>query len=546
MKKLFLFLYSTFFFFNSAFSQNPLVKQWDYRFGGTEYDNLTCIIQTIDGGYLLGGYSYSDSSGDKTQSSWGNFDYWIVKIDSLGIKQWDKDIGGSSLDQLYSVVQTFDGGYILGGYSISNISGDKTQALWGDYDYWIVKIDSLGVKQWDKDFGGTSIDNLSVIQQTFDGGYIIGGYSRSGISGNKSQANWDTSGNSADYWIIKTDAFGYIQWDKDFGGTSSDYLYALQQTTDGGYILGGYSNSGISGDKTQANWDTTGYFSDYWIVKIDSAGVKQWDKDFGGTEDDKLFSLNQTSDGGYILGGNSISNISGDKTQVSWGHMDYWIVKTDSIGMMQWDRDFGGINWEDDFGSISQTNDKGYLISGTSYSNINGDKTEHNLGFEQTWVLKTDSIGNKQWDKTIFTTGHDEAGFSLQTKDHCYVMANYTFGGIGGYKTQPNWDTINITRDYWIIKFCDSTLTTSIPIINQQSTSFNIFPNPAQDQFTISGLEFPVQIKMVDVFGREVFQKQISASDFRIPTSDFANGIYIIKAYTDKGVFQRKLLIAHP
>ena len=468
-------------------AQNPLVKQWDKRFGGTDVDGFNSFQQTTDGGFILGGWSKSGISGDKTQPSWGSYyDYWIVKIDSLGLKQWDKRFGGTNDDYLYSVQQTTDGGYILGGYSWSGLSGDKTQPSWGNADYWIVKIDSLGIKQWDKRLGGTGDDELHSLQQTTDGGYILGGISNSGIGGDKTQPSWG----SEDYWIVKIDSLGIIQWDKRFGGMGYDYLCSLEQTTDGGYILGGYSSSGTGGDKTQPSW---GGSFDYWIVKIDSLGIKQWDKRFGGTLYDYFYSLKQTTDGEYILGGYSNSGISGNKTQPSWGGGDYWIVKINSLGMKKWDKRFGGTSDEELY-NIFLTSDGGYIISGDSYSSISGDKTENNLGTEQTWVVKTDSLGNTQWDKTIFTTGHDENGLAIQTKDGCYAMSNVTAGGIGGDKTQPSQGSF----DYWIIKFCDSTLAV-IPTVNLAASDTNLCEtncidftdistnNPTSWQWTFNG-----------------------------------------------------------
>ena len=329
-----------FLFVNLIQAQNPLVKQWDRRFGGASHEELTSFQQTSDGGYILGGHSSSAISGDKTQTTWGNsVDYWIVKIDWLGNKQWDKDFGGTNVDYLFSLQQTADKGYILVGWSNSDIGGDKTQASWASYDYWIVKTDSLGNKQWDKDFGGALDDVPSSVKQTADGGYILGGHSYSGISGDKTQASWG----DYDYWIVKTDSLGNKQWDKDFGGINDEQLYSLQQTADGGYILGGLSSSGISGDKTQATWGLV----DYWIVKTDSLGNKQWDKDFGGISSDFLSTIQQTADGGYILGGCSYSGIGGDKTQASWGDRDYWVVKIDALGNKQWDKDFGGTGVEE-------------------------------------------------------------------------------------------------------------------------------------------------------------------------------------------------------
>jgi len=506
-----------------SFSQNPLVKEWDYRFGGTEDERLTCLQQTSDGGCVLGGYSYSGISGDKTQALWGQWglaDYWIVKIDSLGNMQWDKDFGGNKSDYLYTLQQTADGGYILGGRSDSGTNGNKTQPTWGFSDYWIVKIDSFGNIQWDKDFGGTGEDWLFSLQQTTDGGYILGGYSGSGISGNKTQATWGY----VDYWIVKIDSLGNLQWDKDFGGTGNDVLSSLQQTTDEGYILGGYSDSGISGNKTEPTWG----YNDYWIVKIDSLGNFQWDKDLGGTNGDRLSSLQQTTDGGYILGGISYSGQSGNKTQALWGvygYPDYWVVKIDLNGKIQWDKDFGGTLTEDDFGNITQTSDGGYLMAGTSYSPISGDKSEANLFWdEQTWVLKADAFGNKQWDKTIFTVGHDEQGFALQTMNGCYVIANNTPGGIGGYKTQPSWGY----GDYWIIKFCDTTQTGILDILT--SDKISIYPNPFTTTATITiNSEGRFDFILYDVFGREVFKSQIVNSKSQIERGNLPAGVYFYK-----------------
>jgi len=438
-------------------AQAPLVKQWDYRYGGTGKEYLHSFQQTNDRGYISGGRSYSGIGGDKTQSNWDSSliypDYWVVKIDAFGNKQWDKRYGGTDYDMLTSLQQCSDGGYILGGWSASGTNGDKTLPSWGQNDYWIIKIDSLGNKQWDKRFGGTETDVLYSLQQTIDGGYILGGESYSGISGDKTQANWDTATlPTEDYWVVKIDSLGTKQWDRRFGGKGKEQFRSLSQTSDGGYILGGYSYSGISGDKTENNWDTTLLTPDFWVVKIDPLGNTQWDKRFGGNGHDYLRSLLESIEGGYILAGYSNSGISGDKTQTSWGYTDYWIVKIDSLGTKQWDKRFGGVFGEDYFGNIFQTSDRGYLLTGTSYSPLSGDKSENNLGQGQTWIVKTDSLGNKQWDKTILSNGGYDYGFAIQTNDGCYVSANYTDAGIGGYKTQIN----RGDSDYWIVKFCDS------------------------------------------------------------------------------------------
>ncbi len=476
----------------SCFAQNPFVKMWDKRFGGISNEGLYSIQQTTDGGFILGGYSESPASGDKSQPLWGSInrpDYWIVKTDSLGNKQWDKDYGGIDMDRLYCIQQTSDGGYILGGTSQSGISGDKTQPCIGgagDLDFWIVKTDALGNKQWDKDFGGIYIEYLYYIEQTSDGGYILGGLSSSPIGGDKSQP----SQGGHDYWIVKTDSLGNKQWDKDFGGTDTEYLLSVHQTTDGGYILGGSSESGANGDKTQPSKGE----ADYWIVKTDSLGNKLWDRDFGGANDELPYQVWQTTDGGYILGGFSESGTSVDKTQPTWGGYDYWIVKTDPFGNRQWDKDFGGTGSETAY-YIQQTADNGFLISGASNSPISGNKTEANLGQYQSWVVKTDSLGNIMWDRTVLSTGIDVGGLALETKDGCYVMASSSTAGIGGYKTQPNRDTTNGTYDYWVVKFCDTTgaaplimFTTSNNVCEGNCIDFlNLTPNGTAYQWSFPG-----------------------------------------------------------
>ncbi len=428
---------------------------WDKRFGGTDHDALQCIEQTNDGGFILGGNSSSNAGGDKTQGTWGNGDIWLVKLDSLGNKEWDKNFGGTNGDRIYSLQQTSDGGYILGGWSGSGISGDKTQDTVGGTDFWIIKIDSLGNKLWDKDFGGTKEDLLYCVRQTNDGGYLLGGWSTSMISGDKTQNTWG----GWDYWLVKTDSIGNKQWDKDLGGFSTDELFTFYQTADEGYILAGTSHSGISGDKSQ---NLKGGY-DYWIVKIDSVGNKQWDKDFGGPDNEWLNSVQVLANGEFLFGGTSYSNIGGNKTQNNWGVKDFWLIKTDSQGNLQWDKDLGGSEGEE-ISRIFQTNDGGSLLSGDSYSQISGDKTENNLGQEQTWIIKIDSAGAKVWDKTIFTLGHDEYGLAIQLRDGCYLAGNQTYDDIGGYKTQASWGGY----DYWIVKLCE------LPTLNI-STQGSIF-----------------------------------------------------------------------
>lgn len=459
-------------------------------------------------------------------------DYWIVKIDSSGLKQWDKRFGGTGADHLYAVEQTTDGGYILGGVSWSESGGDKTQDNWSKdtADFWIVKVDSAGSKQWDRRYGGYNSDFFQSLQQTSDGEYILGGWSESGIGGDKTQDNWGLIYPSSDYWIIKIDAYGNPKWDNRYGGLDGEVFYSLRQTTDGGFILGGLSGSGIGGDKTQPAWDTAGS-ADYWIVKTDSAGNKQWDKRFGGLDQDWFYSLMQTSDKGYVLWGESLSGIGGDKSEDTRGGNDYWIVKCDSSGNLQWDKRFGGTSQDGGMGNIVQTSDGGYLMAGMSGSPAGGDKTINNMGGLQTWLVKTNANGIKEWDKTIFTPGNDLWGFAIQSSDHCFIVANISNGGIGGYKTQDPWDTTAFpltTYDYWIMKFCDTTLTSLNEVVTFENR-LSIFPNPSHSLITVSHHN-ENRIIICNMMGVMLMESTYSEQNNVLDISTLPPGIYCVKA----------------
>ncbi len=460
------------------------VKKWDKRFGGFDSDALSSYQQTSDGGFVLCGFSSSGMNGDKSQDKWDTqmyySDYWVIKIDSDGNKQWDKRFGGTGVEVPGRIIQTKDKGYIMGSHSTSGLSGDKTQPRWGMNDLWIVKTDSTGNKLWDKRFGGTLDDFAGIMIETSDNGYILGGSSNSPANGDITEDDRDPTHFYSDIWIVKIDSVGNKQWDKRYGGTEDDGVSNIYQTADNGYFLVGGSNSSISGDKTEANWDTTHPISwDGWILKIDSIGNKLWDKRYGGTEDDALVFMQPSSSGTYILCGSTKSPANGDKTTPKTG---YWLLEIDTLGNKLWDKVFSDATFASNRG-FSKTTDNGYLISGVSVTNAANDKSENNLGPYQVWIIKTDSLLNKQWDKTIFTTKRSE-GYAIQTTDGCYAVGTWTGSGIGGYKTQANWDTTEQTYDYWILKFCMDTVTGINELTDQPQIT--IYPNPFATDVSIS------------------------------------------------------------
>jgi hypothetical protein len=440
-----------------TYAQPNIQIEWQRTIGGSNTDNMYSVMQTPDGGYILGGMSTSGISGEKTEANRGpappipilaTGDYWIVKVNDTGGIQWQRTYGGTNYDSYSSMDLTSDGGYIVAGNSNSPVSGEKTDTSRGVRDFWILKLNDTGGIQWQKTIGGSKDDMFQKIIQTVDGGYMLAGFSNSPISGNKTEAN--RSGGTSpfnDYWAVKLDSTGVIQWQKTIGGADDDRLYDMVATPDGGYLLGGTSRSGISGEKTQAPAGG----SDFWIVKLSSTGAIQWDKTIGGSGDDSPTSLYVTADSGYVLAGQSFSGLSGDKTDTSRGSSDYWILKTSSTGVIQWQKTYGGDGY-DWATNIIQTDDGGFMVHGNSASGLSGEKTEMGWGSEDYWVLKLGATGGIQWQRALGGNATDmtfHSGLLLQTPDGKYVVGGYAFSGISGNKTDTSRGGFG---DYWILK----------------------------------------------------------------------------------------------
>jgi hypothetical protein len=268
-----------------------------------------------------------------------------VKTDSAGNAQWNKTYGGTNNDWARALVQTVDGGYALAGTTYSYGAGLE--------DVWLVKTDASGNAQWNMTYGGTNYDEAETLVQTSDDGYALAGTTLSYGDG------------TYDFWLVKTDSAGNAQWNKTYAGTNHEKAYALVQTADGGYALAG---------DTTPSFPNISY--DVWLVKTDSAGNAQWNKTYGGTNNDRAYALVQTADSGYALAGGTNSYGTGG---------DSWLVKTDSAGNAQWNKTYGGTNYDNAY-ALVQTVDGGYALAGPTDS--------YGAGAPNAWLMKTDAYGD--------------------------------------------------------------------------------------------------------------------------------------------------------
>jgi hypothetical protein len=352
--------------FVSAASEAPAVE-WNKTYGGNSYDTAYSLIQTSDGGYAMAGITYSFGA--------GNDDMWLVKTGSDGSMQWNKTFGGADRDNAASLLQTEDGGYVVVGHTMSFGSGG--------WDVWLIKTDSNGNMYWNQTYGGTAHDVALSIVRTSDGGYAIAGNTASFGAGD------------SDFWLVKTDVSGNMQWNRTYGGTNSESGQSLVLTSDGGYAIAGGTASFGAGD------------NDFWLVKTDENGNMKWNKTYGGIDWDCARCVVQASDGGYALTGEMHSLGSGD----------FWLVKTDADGNMQWNRTYGGPNRDDGLG-LKRTSDGGYIIVGITAS--------FGAGGYDIWAVKTDESGNMEWNKTHGGENDDEAFSVVQTSDSGYAVTGWT------------------------------------------------------------------------------------------------------------------------
>ena len=415
--KLYFFIAFTFLFCcesDDSITTNQIVSIHEIStLGGTKNESGQSVVATIDGGFAVLGYSQS-MDGDLLNKSNISYDFWLIKYNFNGEQEWQKVYGGSSDDRGYDIILSNDNNMVIFGSSKS-ADGDVSSNA-GSNDFWIAKISNSGAIIWEKSLGYNGSDNGYSVIQTIDNGYLLLGVldvTASDGEGNNRISSYRHAG--GDYWAVKLDANGILEWSRYFGGNFTDTSYAACQTQGGDYIIIGSSDSNdidISNNK--------GTY-DFWIIKISSEGNLIWEKSYGGSEIDEALDITPTTDGNFIVCGNTRSNnidVSSNN-----GAADIWILKITPNGEILWEKTYGGNSFEA-AKSVHQTTDNGFIIAGNSRSD-NNDLTKNN-GQNDGWIFKINQDGILQWQTSIGGSNIDLLMDSTQLQDGSIVAVGNT------------------------------------------------------------------------------------------------------------------------
>ncbi|WP_372474790.1 T9SS type A sorting domain-containing protein [Capnocytophaga sp. ARDL2] len=473
----------------TIYSQEVL---WQKTVGGSHADYLFDMVPTVDYGFLLAGSSVSDKSGLKKEENKGDLDYFLWKMNREGNPEWQLSFGGDGQDVLQSIVQTSDVGYLLGGYSNSGISADKSSENFGKNDLWLVKINAKGQLVWEQSYGGLGNEQLIKIIETQDKGFLILATSNSDKHAFKSQDNFG----GLDFWLLKINAFGQLVWEKSFGKNYNDIPQAVVELQDSFVILGNSFTKSINPSGS----------NDIVILKLDKQGNLLQQKTIGTLENDfsnDLFWDKNTEN--YTLTGTSLE--SGIQEIVFWQlDKNFQIIHKTA-------HSFSG---DVQLSSTVKTKDNQYLLAGI-LQDIRTNK-------QQYFSLLLDGNGNKIWDKIITTDGDDLLRKAVFTRDQGIVLAGNSTGKNPQYKKQSIGK-----EDFWILKLKDN----GKEFIQQ--TPLEAIPNPTAEfsQIVIHQSYKQGELSIYDMSGKLYHSEKIKHGIIPVDFSSFPQGVYIVFVKTD-------------
>ena len=478
---------------------------WQKDIKSSTQDFLSQITTTIDGQYLISGSSIQSKKLTSENKQNNGYDFHLVKLNSEGEQVFEKFFAGNNHDFLSATVATQEGGFLVAGTSFSGKSGDKKDNSKGSSDFWLVKINEFGDEIWQKTLGSASDEEARSVIQTTDLGFFVAGNVQNSPKGYGSK----------DVLIIKLDKNGKELSQLVLGGKGLDEVEKMIPTRDGGALLGIYSRSNAGGSKKSENFGE----GDYWIIKLNKEGKVEWEKNFGGKGDDHLRTLALTS-AGYLIGGESRSERSGNKTVGIEEGTDLWLVALDTNGNEQFQKSYNFGNRDVLMGmSVLHSSDdkssKGILLGG--YTQAEG-RIENDD--EKFWMLYLDQDGKEQWRKHVKgeSSKREERLSDIElNRDGSIILAGTSAEELG----KENWK---------IVKLGDKQIDQLI-----EKQDIKIYPNPVSDYTYVEiGFDFKeADILLYDMSGRQLQSLKTKNKVTKINTQNLIQGAYLITIKTD-------------
>ncbi|REC46661.1 T9SS type A sorting domain-containing protein [Chryseobacterium pennipullorum] len=500
---------------------------WQRDIKSNTQDFLSQVATTIDQQYLITGSSIqakNQASVGDAQKPNNGYDFHLVKLNQQGEQVWEKYFAGQNHDFLSATVTTQDGGFLVSGTSYSGKGLDKKDDSKGGSDIWLIRINEFGDELWQKTLGSTADEEAKAVIQTTDFGFFVAGNIQNSAQGYGSK----------DVWITRLDKDGKELSQLILGGKGLDEVEKMIPTKDGGALLGIYSRSSEVGDqekpipsaaisqrpKASSNFGE----GDYWIVKLDETGKVEWEKNYGGKGDDHIRALASTP-GGFVIGGESRSERSGNKSVGIEEGTDLWLMALNERGEERWQKSYNFKNRDILMGmSVIQSQDtrtrnqdltKGILLGGYTQAEGRIEKDD-----ETFWMLYVDGNGNEQWRKHVSgeSRKREERLSDLKlNRDGSIILAGTSAEELG----KENWK---------IVKLGDQQVNDLIV-----KYDIKIYPNPVSDYAYVEiGFDFKeADILVYDMSGRQLQNLKTKNKVAKINTQALVQGAYLVTIKTD-------------
>ncbi len=522
-------LYAIFLLFTMQLKAQTFDIVFQQCYGGSLVEGATTLVPIEDELIVFGG-TYSND-GDISFNH-GKSDYWLFKTNDIGEIVWEKTYGGSEQDYATNMLPSPDGGFVLFGETYSN-DGDVDCNHSTNGDWWLVKTDSLGNIQWSRCYGGTHKEIARQMIYAHEGGYVM--------TGKTGSVDGDISHNNGQYdvWVVKVDWEGEIIWERTFGGSDWEWASSIALTADGGYIVGGGAGShdgdvqceGLPGEYTTA-----------WVLKLDHEGQLEWQNCYGGSYSEAVADILQTTDGGYIfLGATASGDGDADCFHGTPGNVntsDMWVVKLDETGEIEWHRCLGGTGF-DSPKLIRQMGDGGYLVGGNTTSRNGTVVCNESLPGTHTVILyKLSPEGEIEWTKCLGSQV-DNSLFSIHMfSDHHFLLGATT----RTWGMDVDCDLKGQT-DIWIVELQDTT----VGVQEIHPLQLMLFPNPATSETWLQLPEnLPLTAMYIELYsptGRLLHRTQPTTQFHKIKVANLPRGLYLVRVWDGEKWLVEKLVV---